>query len=115
MPMSWSIATIGASPNNAASDQFTVTFSKSVTGVDISDFALATTGSVTGTVASVTAVNDYTYTVTVNGVSGLGTLGLDLKSADTGIASLAGDAITGGFTGASFSVPPTVPVCGAPA
>ncbi|HMB24756.1 MAG TPA: multicopper oxidase domain-containing protein, partial [Anaerolineales bacterium] len=70
-----------ASPTNATSVDYTVTFSEAVTGVDATDFLITTTGNVTGT--SVTGVNDpsgtgIAYTVTVNTGSGSGTLRLDL-------------------------------------
>ena len=55
----------------ATSVQFDVTFSESVTGVAVGDFVLATTGTVAGTIASVSGSGS-TYTVTVNGVSGNG-------------------------------------------
>ncbi len=69
-------------PTSAASVNFTVTFSESVTGVDIvapfNDFALTKTGSVSG--ASVTGVSGSgtIYTVTVNTGLGNGTLRLDV-------------------------------------
>ena len=69
-------------PTSAASVHFTVTFSKAVTGVDTSNFALAVTG-VMG--ASITGVNSgaTAYTVTVNTASGTGTIRLDVVDNDT--------------------------------
>jgi large repetitive protein len=98
------ITTVGANPSNATSDQFTVTFSKAMTGVDLADFSLVMSGSITATLGSVTAVDAYTYTVTVNGVSGTGSLRLDLNASGTGITTLAGDALDGGFAGATYAV-----------
>ena len=80
-----------------ASVNYTVTFSQSVYGVDLSDFTLAPTGTASGTLSSVTGSGD-TYTVTVNGISGDGTLRLDLKSSGTGIVNGSGTAISGGYT-----------------
>ena len=60
-----------------------MTFSESVTGVDTTDFALATTGGVSGTIASVTPVNGFVYTVTINAMIGSGTLGLNLVDNNT--------------------------------
>ncbi|UPK31765.1 tail fiber protein [Bradyrhizobium sp. 186] len=94
-----SITANGASPNNASSDQFTVTFSENVTGVDASDFAVTSTGNVADTGIVVTPVSGSVYTVTVNGVTGDGTLRLDLNASGTGISDSAGNAIPGGFTG----------------
>ncbi|HXA18384.1 MAG TPA: lamin tail domain-containing protein [Thermoanaerobaculia bacterium] len=77
-----SIVRANASPTNAASVNYTVTFSQSVTGVDATDFTLTLAG-VSG--ASVTGVSGSgtTYTVTVNTGTGSGTLRLDLTDDDT--------------------------------
>ncbi|WP_322993932.1 Ig-like domain-containing protein [Limnohabitans sp.] len=87
----------GSALTNATSVDFTVTFNESVTGVDASDFALTTTGTAAGTIASITG-NGTTYTVTVNGLSGDGTLRLDLDNSGTGIVNAGTQAITGGYT-----------------
>ncbi|WP_132053495.1 T9SS type A sorting domain-containing protein [Pseudocnuella soli] len=89
---------------NANSVIFGVTFSEAVTGVDVSDFSLTTGGTVQGTVASVSG-SGTTYAVTVNNISGAGTLRLDLKGAGTGITDAAGNAISGGFnSGQSYTI-----------
>jgi len=85
-------------PTNATSLVYRVTFSENVTGVDISDFTLTTTGTATGTIASVSAATGTTIDMTVNSVSGNGTLRLDLKNSGTGITDIPGNAISGGFT-----------------
>ncbi len=106
--VSW-IALVGSSPNNAGSDQFTVEFSEPVTGVDASDFTAATTGTASGTVASVTG-SGTTYTVTVGSVAGDGTLELDLNGSGTGIMDAVGNPIGGGFTdGGVYTVRCTSP------
>ena len=87
----------GSALTNATSVDFTVTFNESVTGVDASDFALTTTGTAAGTIAGISG-SGTTYTVTVNGLSGDGTLRLDLDSSGTGIINTGTQAITGGFT-----------------
>ena len=75
---------------NASSVTYTVTFSEAVTGVAASDFQLALAGTATGTVSQVTPVSGSVYTVTVSGVSGNGTVGLNLV--DNGsIRDLAGN------------------------
>ncbi|OPY96809.1 hypothetical protein A5906_00335 [Bradyrhizobium sacchari] len=105
-----SIAANGANPNNAGSDQFTVTFSEAVTGVDASDFTATRTGNVFDTGIVVTPVSGSVYTVTVNGVTGDGTLRLDLNASGTGIADAAGNAVAGGFTGGDvYTVRHTAP------
>ncbi len=71
-----------SNPTNATTVGFTVTFSKVVTGVDLSDFALTTAG-ITG--ASITSVSGSytTYTVMVNTGSGNGTIRLDVVDNDS--------------------------------
>ncbi len=78
-----SIVRASASPTNAASVNFTVRFSESVTGVDTGDFALTVTGGLTG--ASVTSVTGTgaTRTVAVNTGTLAGTLRLDLIDNNT--------------------------------
>ena len=114
-----SIDTNGASLTDANAVTFTVTFSKDVTGVAANDFTLTGTGGIVGTIASVTAVNGSTYTVQVNGISGNGTLRLDLNSSGTGIADPANNVLVGGYTGGeSYTfdhVPPQVVSVGTPA
>jgi len=88
-----------ADPTSAVTVNFTVTFSEFVTGVDVSDFTLTTTGGISG--ASVTAVigGPTIYAVTVNTGSGDGTLRLDVPVSAT-ITDLASNPLTGlPFTG----------------
>ncbi|KAA0676269.1 Ig-like domain-containing protein, partial [Roseomonas genomospecies 6] len=94
-----SIAVSGTPAANASSVDYTVTFSESVTGVDTSDFTLTKTGTANGTVSAITGSGS-SYTVTVNGISGAGTLRLDLNGTGTGIqdAATTPNAISGGFT-----------------
>ena len=77
-----SITRADANPTNAASVNFTVTFSETVTGVDTADFALTKTGTASGNVASVSGSGTI-YTVTVDTVSGDGTLRLDISDNDS--------------------------------
>ncbi len=83
----------------ATSVTFRVTFNDPVTGVDASDFLVTTTGSVVGTVTSVTSLSAVAYNITVGSISGSGTIRLDLKPTDTGIASTSGTPLASGFTG----------------
>jgi hypothetical protein len=92
-----SINRADANPNQTSSVRFTVTFSQSVTGVDSSDFAIVRTGSISGgTVSGVTGVSGsgMTYTVTVSGFSGVGTIGLNLVDNDS-ILDLSGNKLGG--------------------
>ena len=82
---------------NANAVHYTLTFSEPVTGVDISDFSLVTTGVVGASIASVTPVsgsNGAQYTVTVDTGTGSGTIALDLSGAS--IQDLAGNPVPGG-------------------
>jgi hypothetical protein len=92
-----SIVPADTSPTNAATVHFTVTFSKSVTGVDVSDFALATTAGISGaTIAGVTG-SGTTWNVAVSTGTGSGTLGLNLIDGNA-IADTAGNTLAGGHT-----------------
>jgi len=88
---------VNPNPSAAASVDFIVTFSKSVTGVDVSDFALNTSG-VTG--ASITGLtgSGATRTVTVNTGSGNGTIRLDVLN-DNSIQDGLGHPLSGAFSG----------------
>ncbi len=92
-----SIVRVGASPTNAASVDFTVTFDSAVTGVGTADFALTVAG-VTANVASVTPVTTDVYTVTVDTIAGDGTLRLDVSDDDS-ILDLATNPLGGAGAG----------------
>ncbi len=103
IPVISSINRVTASPTNAVSVQYTVTFTEPVTNVDAADFGLTVT-LLTGTsITSVTGTGAV-YTVTVNTGSGNGTLRLDLNATNTGIADRAGNSISGGFNGQVYTV-----------
>ncbi|MDP4076332.1 DUF4347 domain-containing protein [Acidovorax sp. A1169] len=104
-----SINRVSTATTNATSVNFTVKFSESVSGVDISDFSLTKGNTANGTISSVTGSGD-TYTVTVNSISGDGTVRLDLKSSGTGIRDTSSNAIPGGYTsGQLYTIDNTAP------
>jgi hypothetical protein len=70
-------------PTTADSVHFNVTFSEAVTGVDASDFALTSTGSIVGTAVTDVSGSGTAYTVTVNTGTGDGTLRLDVIDNDS--------------------------------
>jgi CSLREA domain-containing protein len=74
---------VNANPTTAASVDFIVTFSESVTGVDSTDFRLTTTGSINGAAVSGVSGSGTTYTVTVTTGSGAGTIRLDVVDNDS--------------------------------
>ncbi|MHC9086950.1 fibronectin type III domain-containing protein [Luteimonas sp. RIT-PG2_3] len=112
MPSVASITVTGSPASSATTVSFTVVFSESVSNVSTDDFALATTGSASGSVTSVSG-SGTTFNVTVNAISGVGTLKLNLN-ASTNITDAAGNAGPAAYTsGSTHSVAiPTAP--GAP-
>ena len=77
-----SIVRASANPSSAATVAFTVTFSKSVTGVDATDFTI-TMGTLKGTSVASVIGSGATYTVTVNTGTGNGSLRLDVVDNDS--------------------------------
>jgi VCBS repeat-containing protein len=95
---------------NANSLNFTLVFSEAVTGVDVSDFALATTGTATGTIGTpTTSDGGVTWTIPVTSITGDGALGLDLNATGTSIQNGSSVAISGGYTGQTFTIDNTAP------
>ena len=72
-----------SNPTAAGSVRFTVTFSEEVSGVDTSDFALATTGSILGATVSDISGAGNSYIVNVTTGTGDGTLRLDIIDNDS--------------------------------
>lgn len=110
---------------NAAAVVFAVNFDQAVTGVDITDFSLTTTGVVGANIASVTgADNTAIRTVTVNTGTGAGTIRLNLIDDDSiknsqttplgGVGASNGNFITGEVYTIDRAAP-TVSSVGAPA
>jgi hypothetical protein len=89
------VSSLHANPNptNAASVDFTVTFSEPVSGVDTTDFALTTAGVTDASITDVSG-SGTTYTVTVDTGSGNGTIRLDVMDDDT-IQDMAGNPLGG--------------------
>ena len=77
-----SVSSIVVSGSPASSDTsmtFTVNFSEFVSGVSTDDFSLVGTGSAAGTIASVSASNGTSVDVNIAGISGTGTLKINLN------------------------------------
>ena len=97
-PIVTSSVLANSNPTSAASVNFTVTFSESVTGVDMSgpsfdDFTLTTTG-VSGAAMSGVSGSGSVYTVTVNTGIGNGTIRLDVPVSAT-INDMQGNSLSG--------------------
>jgi len=99
-----------ANPTNATSVDFDVTFSEAVSDIETGDFALALTGSASGTINNVSASSGTTVTVTANGISGSGTLGLnfDYDALDS-VVDAVGNAAVADFTGQTYTIDNTAP------
>ncbi|AOM79687.1 Ig-like domain-containing protein [Pedobacter steynii] len=111
-PIVNAIALADPNPSTATSVNYTVTFSKDVFNVDPADFNLALTGT-SGTIASITPTNNQVFTVTVNAITGDGTMGLNLNASGTGITDAAGNNISGGFTGSIYTFDHSIPTLSA--
>ncbi len=86
-----------ANPSRASLVNFTVNFSKSVTGVNAADFRLSTIG-VTGASISSVSGSGTTYTVTVNTGQSDGTIRLDVADNDS-VKDVANNSLGGAGTG----------------
>jgi Big-like domain-containing protein len=115
-PTIQSIARHASSPTNASSVQFDISFSESVSGVGLDDFALATTG-VSGASKSAISGSGASYTVTVDTGTGNGSVGLNLVDDDSiqdGAGNKLGGTGTSGagdgsFTGEVYAVDKSAP------
>lgn len=116
-PLVVSISLASFDPSMAnTSVLWSIEFSESVTGVDVSDFVLVETGGATGSTITSVSGSGSTRTVTVNtGTSDTGTLGINLVDDDTIINSLGlplgGVGMgNGNYTGQYYTLVPPVPV-----
>lgn len=103
-----------ASPTNAATVNFTVSFNEAVSRVDPSDFTLVTQGVTGAGITNVTRINDSFYSVAVATGQGDGSIGLSLIDNDSIINSLGltlggAGANNGSFRGEAFSIDRTAP------
>ncbi|MFZ6872264.1 DUF4347 domain-containing protein [Undibacterium sp. Di27W] len=89
--------------------EYKVTFSEAVTGVTTGAFELAGTGTAAGTISSIIQLDPSTYSVKITGLTGDGSLGLNLKGSGTGIVDTSSLPLNGGFTGQLYQVDHTAP------
>jgi Tol biopolymer transport system component len=114
-PTVLSVTRSDTNPTSAGQVSFVVTFSEVVGGVDAGDFALTTTGGITGASVQTVGGSGSTRTVMVNTGTGDGTIRLDVVDddsiRDTAGTSLGGTgAGNGGFTtGESYTVDKNLP------
>jgi Bacterial Ig-like domain/FG-GAP-like repeat len=72
-----SLISASASPTNATSVTYTITFSEIVTGVTATNFALVTTGTAAGVIGTPTTADGFVWTIPVASLAGQGTLRLN--------------------------------------
>ncbi len=102
-----SISPVNPNPTNAAVVDFTVTFSESVSGVDIADFSLIT--STGATISNITG-SGTSYLISVNTGNGNDNIRLDFIDNDT-VMDIASNLTTSGFiNGGTYSIDRTSPV-----
>lgn len=82
-PVVNSILRVDPNPSSTEAIHFTVNFSKEVSGVDVTDFSLTKTGSITNESIAEVIGSGNTYSVTVNTGNGDGSLRLDLLDNDS--------------------------------
>lgn len=105
-----------SSPTHEDSLTFDIIFSEGVTQVGIDDFSLVTTGTAFGNIADISGSGS-SYTLTVNNVTGDGTLGLNLVDDDSivngngvalgGVGTLGSG--NGSLTGPTYTLDNTAP------
>lgn len=105
-----SIVSQDAGPTNAATINYTVTFSEGVNVPASGNFTVTTTGTAAGTVGTISGSGS-SRTVPITGITGTGTVRLDLSTA-TGITDLAGNALVTTLNGGVSNVDRDAP--GAP-
>ena len=102
----WLVSILRETPatpsTNLSTVSFLAEFSEPVAGVDATDFLGSTTGTVTASRTTVTAVNPSLYRVTVSGIAGIGSVGLDLNH-DGSVRDTAGNTLTAQNVAANFS------------
>ncbi|MFN7117489.1 MAG: Calx-beta domain-containing protein, partial [Saprospiraceae bacterium] len=104
-----SIVRADPNPTNAASVDWTVTFSSPMTGVSASNFTLVPGGSVAGATITNVMGSGTTWTVTASTGTGDGTLGLNMTNS-TGATDAAGNGPTNlTFVGEVYDIDKTAP------
>lgn len=89
-PVVTSIVVSGSPSAAATSISYTVDFSETVNNISTTDFSLTASGTAAATIANVSATSGSSVTVTVNSITGTGSLRLDL-AANSDIADASGN------------------------
>ncbi|MCM3872770.1 MAG: Ig-like domain-containing protein, partial [Pyrinomonadaceae bacterium] len=83
--------------SSAASITFRMTLSESTIGVDVADVTPVFSGGLSGSISDLVPIGTNSFDVTL-ALSGEGTVRLDVNAGGTGIADVAGNPLSGGFT-----------------
>jgi surface protein len=85
-----SILRKNGAPENTddSSLEFRVTFSEPVENVSLSDFEIFSAASISGTLSSITQVNNSTYDISISSLDGSGFIRVDLNDSDGSITDL---------------------------
>ena len=102
-PFVSSIAVSGSPASSDTSMAFTVNFGEVVGNVSTDDFTLVSTGSASGSIASVSASSGSAVNVNVSGISGTGTLKVNLNGG-TNIVDGVGNSVPGYSSGSTHTV-----------
>lgn len=94
-PQVVSITRLDPSPTGASTVNFAITFSEPVTGVSTINFAPG--GTLTGTVDNIATTDGLTWTASISGIVGSGTIKLDLTDT-SGITDIAGNSLFSDYT-----------------
>ena len=94
-------------PTNAAAFNYTIVFNNPTIGLTAANFALTATGTAAGTIGTPTTVDNLTWTIPIEGITGTGTLQLRLVNS-TGI--LPGLSATLPLNGSTVAVDRDAPV-----
>ncbi|WP_312564424.1 DUF4347 domain-containing protein [Diaphorobacter sp.] len=98
-----SIVVSGAPGSGDTSMAFTVNFSEAVSNISTNDFTLVGTGSASGSIASVSAASGSSVNVNIVGISGTGTLKINLNGG-TNIVDGVGNSVPGFTAGSTHTV-----------
>lgn len=113
-PTLLSIRRLDASPTNRTAIHYRITFSEEVTGVDVGDLALTTSGLTGATIALISGHGvGVIVDVEINPGSGSGPLRLDRRG-DSTIRDRANNPLVGAFTGSEVYIVDRIPPTAAP-
>ena len=100
--------TVSTGPTSDDSLVFILNFDEIVTGVDITDLALVTTGTATGTITAVHSNDGLSYGILVTNISGDGSIAVKLNNDGT-IVDASANTLSAGITTGAYAIDNTGP------